>query len=478
MVPTNVDIVPEGPPLPPPPSGRPTSPPPTAPPTSTPPTGPPTSTPLGFRQQPGEPSGDNEPGAPWWRRWWAIAIAAFLALGVVGAALGLGNDDEAEQSSATSPDVTESPDQPAATDTPPQTDDLAEPDPPETASTPTTAEAGTPTTTSSPLAPLGQSPGSPLPMGDPALSVFTYEESFSNAAWEGQLLGLVETGTNEFNDGQGRCVVLIGTITPTKTDGAVSSGYNTPNFSLIAGGRLIESGVVECDTDAIETAGYGWILDAGVTVGTTYPFYSEFFLEAPDAEVVLEAVVAGNPSGSDAFYFEPTVIPDIPQPDIASQESGRDLTPTGDPAVSGFMYQESFSDAAWEGLPLGLVETGTGQFNPNTGRCLVLVGEITPTSAEGAVSSGFATPAFGLIVDGQLVDSGAGDCDTGALESAGFEWILDAEVTIGTPYPFFVEFFLEGADPSTSIEAIVLGNAADEGALYYEPTILGEIPQS
>jgi hypothetical protein len=149
-------------------------------------------------------------------------------------------------------------------------------------------------------------------MGDPAQSVFTYAPEFGGTEWTGLLQGLVETGTGQFNDEPGRCLVLVGTLTPTTAEGAVSSGFDTPSVAMIVDGRLVDSGVLDCDTTALEANGYGWILDAEVTVGTAYPFFAEFFL--PGDAVNPEAVVIGSATGSDAIYFQPTILQSIPTP--------------------------------------------------------------------------------------------------------------------------------------------------------------------
>jgi hypothetical protein len=73
------------------------------------------------------------------------------------------------------------------------------------------------------------------------------------------------------------------------------------------------------------------------------------------------------------------------------------------------------------------------------------------------------------------VDSAASECDTSDVEAAGYGWILDAEVTAGTTYPFYTEFFLPGDSPSEP-EAIVLGSASGGDALYYQPSITNAVP--
>ena len=144
------------------------------------------------------------------------------------------------------------------------------------------------------------------------MSGFTYSE-FSGE-WEGFVSGFVETGKHRWNDDVGRCVVLLGTLTPTSIeDGAVTSGFSTPSVSLIAEGRLIDDDVNECDTSDIEDAGYGWILNAEVTVGTVYPFYAEFFLPG-DPPPEMEVIVLGSATGDDSLFYEPTILDTIPTP--------------------------------------------------------------------------------------------------------------------------------------------------------------------
>ena len=148
--------------------------------------------------------------------------------------------------------------------------------------------------------------------------------------------------------------------------------------------------------------------------------------------------------------------------------------PVGDPAASGFTYSDFGTE--WEGFVYGLVETGIGEFSDDTGRCVVLVGTLTPTSIdEGAVSNPYSTPTVSLIANGALVDSEVFVCDTSDVQATGFGWVLDAEVTVGTTYPFYVEFLLPG-DPPPEIEVIVVGQASTEQSLYYQPTVLDTIP--
>ncbi|MFP4554908.1 MAG: hypothetical protein ACLFRT_13765 [Actinomycetota bacterium] len=146
----------------------------------------------------------------------------------------------------------------------------------------------------------------------------------------------------------------------------------------------------------------------------------------------------------------------------------------GDPLLSGFTYTDSGTE--WEGFVGGIVETGPGGFNDDPGRCLVVVGTITPTAIDdGTLTNIFSTPTFSMIVDGRLLDDEVHECDTTDIEAAGYSWILDAEVTVGTAFPFYTEFFIPGETPSEP-EALVLGSASGDRALYYEPSISDSVP--
>ena len=80
----------------------------------------------------------------------------------------------------------------------------------------------------------------------------------------------------------------------------MSSGFATPSIGGIAAGRYIPSGY-GCDTSAAEAQGFGWILDAEVTVGTTYRFYS--MIVVPDANKgPMNQIVVGPEWGEAVVY--------------------------------------------------------------------------------------------------------------------------------------------------------------------------------
>ena len=320
----------------------------------------------------------------------------------------------------------------------------------------------------------GLSPGDPLPVGDVQQSSFAYEEA-GLVAWDGFIIGMVATGLSEYNDLAGQCFLVLGTLTPTSIEeGSVTSGFETPTVSVIAGGQQIQSEVNQCDTSTAKAAGYDWILNAEVTVGTTFPFYDEIFLPGqttPD----IEALVIGDPSTTEALYYEPTILPETPTPNVSQSSAGRDLLPVGDVQQSSFAYEEA-GLVAWDGFIIGMVATGLSEYNDLAGQCFLVLGTLTPTSIEeGSVTSGFETPTVSVIAGGQQIQSEVNQCDTSTAKAAGYDWILNAEVTVGTTFPFYDEIFLPG-QTTPDIEALVIGDPSTTEALYYEPTILPETP--
>lgn len=441
-----------------------------------------------------DPAGVGSPDAPWWKQWWIVgAVGGVVLVAVLAIGFSTGGDDAGRLLSSggddTTPAVTATTG-PATTDVPVDTTittDVTAPaldDPPPTSPATTAEPTVAPTepriTKPDDTVPTSTNPneinGAVLPMGDPDRSTFSYEESFTGAAWSGLPFGLVEVERNEFNDEAGRCVLLIGTITPTSARGAVSSGFDTPVFSLTVDGRTVTSTAAECEPEPVEEAGYDWILDAEVTVGTTYPFHVEFFLPGADDRTI-DAVVVGNLLDDEEWVYEPLVLSEIPVPEVEFAESGQTLVPVGDPEASAFTYDDDISGTTWAGVPYGLVDTGTGGFNDEPGRCVTMIGTVTPTSlTAGTTTSGFDTPRFTLISEGRVIQPSGALCDVDEVADAGYEWILDAEVTVGTDYPFHVEFFLPGADGDTAIETVTVGNPSFEDAVFYEPTVLEEIP--
>ncbi len=311
-------------------------------------------------------------------------------------------------------------------------------------------------------------------MGEASVSGFVYTD-WLGGEWEGSLEGVVEVDRGVYNEDPGRCFVLVGTLVPTLiVDGTVSSPFSAPDFSVIANGRLIDSDSLECDTDGVEAAGYGWILDAEVTAGTTYPFYIEFFMPGEDP-ADMDVIVLGDAGGDDALYYRPDYLDSIPTPSSpgGAADEFPDALPMG--ASTGFTYTSWLGDE-WEGFVTTMVEVDRSPYTDELGRCLVLVGSLTPTAIEdGVVSDPFATPDFAVIAGGRLVDSDSFSCDTDEVEAAGYGWILDAEVTQGTEYPFYTAIFMAGEEPP-DIAVVVVGDAGSDDALYFEPTYLDAIP--
>src|SRR5262245_45234635 len=81
-------------------------------------------------------------------------------------------------------------------------------------------------------------PDDPAPVGSP----FEYADGFGGTAWAGTVLGLVDLPRDSSGSGTpGRCVGIIGTLTPTSTAGLTAEPFSTPPISIVSGGRAVES---------------------------------------------------------------------------------------------------------------------------------------------------------------------------------------------------------------------------------------------
>ena len=130
----------------------------------------------------------------------------------------------------------------------------------------------------------------------------------------GTVLGIVALPRSQFSDDTpGTCFAIVGTLTPTAAVGPTSDPYSTPSFTALIGGRAIESfdSLFECDYQTAEGAGWGLPLDAEVTVGTVYPFLEPVFI-AGDAAAVPDLIGVGDTSSTEAIYYEPTQLPELP----------------------------------------------------------------------------------------------------------------------------------------------------------------------
>lgn len=302
---------------------------------------------------------------------------------------------------------------------------------------------------------------------------FSYNGQFDDTTWDVSLFGVVEGEKDSFVDEAGSCLVLVGTLTPTQIDeGQLSEGFDAPDFVTVAAGLQIED-ESDCETDAIELAGYGRLWDAEVTLGTVYPFYVDFFV--PEGSTA-ESIIAGDPTeDGGAKFFSVDVIPSLP---VADTSASLGTLPEGITPLTGagFTYTDAFSETSWEASLGGLVATEVSSFADVPGRCFAVVGVITPTAIpEGSVTDGFDTPELGLIAGGQAVPWNSFNCEDDSLQAAGYQDLTDAEIPVDTLYPYFVQFFVPG-DDSVSLDSVFVGDSGDDGALYYDAALLDAIP--
>ena len=304
-------------------------------------------------------------------------------------------------------------------------------------------------------------------------AAFSYKGQFDDTTWDVQLFGVVEGVKDSFVDEEGSCLVLVGTLTPTQIeDGQLSEGFDSPDFVTVAAGVQIED-ESDCETEDIELAGFGRLWDAEVTLGTVFPFYVDFFV--PEGATA-ESIIAGDPTeDGGARFFSVDVIPALP---AADRSASLGTLPEGITPLTGagFTYTDSFSETAWESVIDGLVPTEVNSFSDVPGRCFAVVGVITPTAIpEGAVTDGFDTPDIGLIAGGQAMPWNSFYCEDELLKANGYQELTDAEIPVGTAYPYFVQFFVPG-DESVPLDSVFIGDSGDDGALYYDAALLDAIP--
>jgi hypothetical protein len=324
-------------------------------------------------------------------------------------------------------------------------------------------------------------PTDPAPVG----TVFEYSDGHSGTSWTGTVLGIIDLPRSEFGEGApGRCIGVVGTLSPTATEGLTSEPYSSPPITVVAGGRAVDSleGILECETQSAVDAGWGRLSEAAVTVGTTYPFVEAVFL-AGDPAPAPELIAVGDTSSSDAMYYQPTLLTELPPvPEGTSTASsappGGAATATPLPVGSPFDFSDPYSDTSWTGTVLGIVALPRSQFSDGApGTCFGIVGSLTPTAAEGLTSDPYSTPAFTAVIGGRAIDNldSLFECDYQTAEAAGWGLRLDAEVTVGTVYPFLEPVFIAGAEAAVP-ELIAVGDTSSTDAIYFEPTELPELP--
>ena len=309
-------------------------------------------------------------------------------------------------------------------------------------------------------APTGQTPADALPFG----TAFSHQSRFSDDAFNGTVVALVEGERRSGNDDEGRCLIVVGTFTPTSIDeGNVSRSFTAPDISLIAGGERVNNTILQCDWDPFEEAGWRWALRANTTLGTSYPFFEEIFLPA-DGPQAPDAIAVGNPASNDAIYFQANTVSSIPGAGV--QPSGPNTFLAAQPNLGApFTIREPFRDVEWEGQITAVVQ-GTPR-GDNTGTCLYVLGSITPTEIdEGLVTSGFESPQINLLNRVRVIEDTILNCEADPIEAAGWDWILRAEVTVGTTYNFYEEFYIEPGN-TLDLQAVLVGPPATAEALFF-----------
>jgi hypothetical protein len=393
-----------------------------------------------------------------------IAIVAVAVVGVI-AALMLGGDDE---------NIAIEIPLPSTTVVAPTTTEAA------AATTVATVESTVPATTAAPETTVppttappggdGLSPETAIPLGDPAVSVFTYRSPYNDAEWVGSIIAISELPA--FVPADGTCLVVFATLTPTVVDGLVSNGFDAPPMNLIIDDAVQEEAYGACETEEIEAAGWASVFDASGTVGTEFPVYTEFQVPASTDLTDLLLVVGSEDSGR-TYFRGPTG--DIPQ--LTAKPGaplGVALSPIGDGAV--YTYEDPFGSSTWELTYDGLVSLPVDSFNDEPGVCFAALGTVRPVTITGVVSSAFDAPRIGIVADGRYLEGGFSQCEVDAAALAGRGDVFDAAVTAGTLFPFYYEIFVPERFAG-SIEAVLAGDSGFGGTAHaFVPDVVPVAP--
>ena len=66
-------------------------------------------------------------------------------------------------------------------------------------------------------------------------------------------------------------------------------------------------------------------------------------------------------------------------------------------------------------------------------------------------------------------------CADEILKANGYQELNEAEVPVGTDYPYFVTFFVPGND-SITLDSAFVGDATGPDARYYDAALLEAVP--
>ena len=161
--------------------------------------------------------------------------------------------------------------------------------------------------------PPGAFLGEPLPLDavQPAGTLVSHDGGESQ--WQVFVEGVVVLDAVG-RSGGGSCVIVLGTMTPTDTGGAlVADGSSThPLISIVVGGLARSSDFGSCQDDAAEQAGYEDPFYADVAAGTVYHFYDATYLP-PSVDPAVEAVSIGLAMFDDIMLIEAPVLSSIPE---------------------------------------------------------------------------------------------------------------------------------------------------------------------
>lgn len=299
---------------------------------------------------------------------------------------------------------------------------------------------------------------------------FIWESRLGGDRWEGQILGHIYSSPNSLSDdGVQQCIVVIGTTTPLDAGTFGLTSGTSPDFSLFVDGRLVESSLFGCDTDAATDNGYEAIVLDRFTAGSVIPFHRAFELPANVTDPDTVEVILGDTDDDDYQRIPTSYLEQISPGTFVGQPLPRDGV-----LPAGTVVNHDGGDSKWDVVVEGVAQLNANQ-NTGASKCVVVFGTMTPTDTGGAlVADGSDTPFIGVVAGGRAVSAGWTDCDDEAAARAGYEDPKDADIGVGAVYHFYTSIVVPSGDPL--VEAVTVGSGFFEAIRLVDAPLLDALP--
>lgn len=300
-----------------------------------------------------------------------------------------------------------------------------------------------------------------IPMDGSPVELTTYSDR-GDASWTIEVDGIHRT---ENTTTEGICYAVTGRIRLEVTSGTLVTN-RAPSFGLITDGRDTGKQRLPCSDERLDALGYAELPWAWTAFEATVPFYAGIELESSVSSFDVVTVSASE----NEVFFEPNVIGGVgPAPRATDPFPDFNLSPLVGTDINVFDFDED-----WLITPRGAtVVDGRNLWNDAlSGRCVIVYYLMTAARADDPESipgSLVFRPHLLPVADGRVWSPApVHDCDTAAVEAAGYTNEPDFEV--GVPVPVYSATFVPTdapidafiSDPGDWGEIIVAAELSDE----------------